>query len=135
MGRQTLKGVAQTQPLDPFATQQAETTAATQDIRFRPAGQPGNLWVAPQQGKTGIICVRGAKFSTSPSRLQVVAAGQGTIEVHLDSPDGRLLASVDIDQPQMRKLETGVQADFQGHTDLFLILKGDGLWFDSWNFK
>ena len=135
MGRPTLKGATQTQPLDPFATQQAETTAATQDIRFRPAGEPGNLWVAPQQGKTGIICVRGARFSPSPSRLQVVAAGQGTIEVHLDSPDGRLLASVDIDQPQMKKLETGVQGDFQGHADLFLILKGDGLWFDSWNFK
>lgn len=47
MGNQTLKGVKQIQPMNPFIIQQAETTAATQGVKFTNGKASGTCMPLP----------------------------------------------------------------------------------------
>lgn len=135
MGNQTLKGVEQIQPMNPFTIQQASTVAATQKIRFVRGEEPGEMLAATVSGETGILCVRGVKFGKAPSALQVKACGQGTIEVRRSTPEGELLASVNINNTEMQVLECKPSAKIKGTADLFFILKGKQIEFKYWTFK
>lgn len=135
MGKQTLEGVSQIKALDPFALQQAETTAATQDIRFRQGNKSGNMWATALKDKQGIIIVRGADFKEIPSGFQARACGQGSIEVYQDTPEGKLIAAVAIDNRDMKNLNGNIQTPVQGKTDLCFVIKGENVCFDQWQFN
>lgn len=137
MADQTLEGPAQIKPLDPFALQQAETTAATQGMSFvaAPDGKPGNM-VAVPVGNEGLISVRGVVFGKKPAEFTVVASGCGTVEVRKGSATGDLLAGVNVAGDGMNTYKAAV-SDTPGNTpcDLYLIIKGKGLTVDGWQFK
>ena len=134
MTAQTLKGVEQIKPLDPFGLQQAETTFATRNVKFLQTEEAGNMWAASIPEQTGLLYVKGVKFSKVPSALQIKACGQGTIEVHRDTPEGEILASIRIDNPDMQTLEGTILAKVKGNTDICFVLKGEHLCFDQWQF-
>ena len=134
MTTQTLKGVTQIKPLDPFILQQAETTAATQDIQFQQGEEIGNLRATTIPGKTGILCVRGAEFGKSPSALQIYASGKGTIEVHTHAPEGETIASIEIDNPDMQLSACKLLTPIKGNADIYFVLKGEQICFDQWQF-
>ncbi|MDE6769775.1 MAG: hypothetical protein K2J78_08650, partial [Muribaculaceae bacterium] len=165
MADQTLKGVAQIRPLNPFIIQQAETTAATKGVKFEAAsdGKPGNMVVSPCN-EEGIILVKGVKFDKVPQQCVITAEGDGEIEVRRDALDGDLIASVTVSKCTSNN--TGNISEKMGSTfdnvrvtsenivtvnseaithsdasdevnpyDLYFILKGSDLKFDSWQFK
>lgn len=134
MTDQTLKGVTQIKPLDPFILQQAETTAATQNIQFQQGEESGNMWATTIPGKTGILCVRGAKFGKSPSALQIYASGKGTIEVYTHAPEGETIASIEINNPDMQLSECKLLTPIKGNADIYFVLKGEQIRFDQWQF-
>lgn len=158
MADQTLKGVEQIHPLNPFVVQQAETTAATKGVRFdtAPDGKPGNMVASPCD-EEGIILVKGVGFEKMPKRCEVKAEGSGVIEIRKDAADGLLIAAVPIDSSTYDKsdvsskgtgfiynnvgavnLEAVSSSDVSEGVelyDLYFILKGNDLKFDNWQFK
>lgn len=134
MGKQTLKGVDQIQAFNPFILQQAETTAATQHVKFRPGEKTGNMWAETVPGKTGILQVRGVNFDQAPAKIQIYASGKGTIEIRRNTPDGELIASVNVNSPAMKLIEQNVSTPVNGTANLCFLLKGEQLCFDQWQF-
>ncbi|MDE6795494.1 MAG: carbohydrate-binding protein, partial [Muribaculaceae bacterium] len=165
MADQSLKGVAQIRPLNPFIIQQAETTAATKGVRFEAAsdGKPGNMVVSPCN-EEGIILVRGVKFDKVPQQCAIAAEGNGEIEIRKDAADGELIASVTVSKSTSNNIGTisekmgltfdnirgisdnivTVNSEAITHSDvseaikpydLYFILKGNELKFDSWQFR
>ena len=134
MGKQTLKGVDQIQAFNPFILQQTETTAATQHVKFRPGEKTGNMWAETVPGKTGILQVRGVNFDQAPAKIQIYASGKGTIEIRRNTPDGELIASVNVNSPAMKLIEQNVSTPVNGTANLCFLLKGEQLCFDQWQF-
>lgn len=135
MGNQTLKGVKQIQPMNPFINQQAETTAATQGVKFTNGKSIGDMYAVTVPNKTGIITVRGVEFNKVPSSLEIKASGNGIIEVRRDRPDGEVIASIKVGTPQMKLIESQLQKNMTGTMDLCFVLKGNNITFDEWKFK
>ena len=135
MGNQTLKGVKQIQPMNPFIIQQAETTAATQGVKFTNGKSIGDMYAVTVPNKTGIIAVRGVEFNKVPSSLEIKASGNGIIEVRRDRPDGEVIASIKVGTPQMKLIESQLQKNMTGTMDLCFVLKGNNITFDEWKFK
>ena len=135
MGNQSLEGPAQIKPSDPFALQQAETTAATSGIRFDHSSTPGNM-IARPIGDEAVVMVKGASFDRTPGKCSLTASGKGLIEVRRGTVDGELLASVRIDSESLATHEADVTGQTgTGSGDLYFILKGKELNFDNWQFK
>lgn len=135
MGKQTLKGAEQIKALNPFVLQQAETTAATQGVKFLDGKGVGDMYAVTVPGKTGILSVRGVEFTKAPSRLEMQASGKGIIEVRRDAPDGEIMASIKINAPKMKLLKAKIQKQFKGKINLCFVLKGENVVFDQWQFK
>lgn len=135
MGNQTLKGVDQIQPLNPFIFQQAETTAATQNIKFSQSPEVGNMYAGLSNGEEGLICLRGVKFSKKPSSFAAKVCGKGIIEVRRGTPSGEIIATLMVNNGNMEIIKSGVLKKFKGQTDLYFVLKGQSLSFDSWKFE
>ena len=135
MGNQTLKGTKQIQPMNPFIIQQAETTAATQGVKFTNGKSIGDMYAVTVPNKTGIIAVRGVAFNKVPSSLEIKASGNGIIEVRRDRPDGEVIASIKVGTPQMKLIESQLQKNMTGTMDLCFVLKGNNITFDEWKFK
>lgn len=135
MGKQTLKGVSQIKALNPFMLQQAETTAATQGVKFVNGKGAGDMYAVTVPDRGGVLSVRGVKFCKVPSRLEVQASGEGIIEVRRNTPDGEMMASIQINTPKMKLLKTKIRTHFEGITDLCFVLKGKNIVFDQWQFR
>lgn len=135
MGDQTLTGPAQINPLDPFSLQQAETTAATRGVRFEHTAVPGNMTAIPVE-KEALTIVRGVKFGKQPGKCHIMASGKGTIEVRKGSSSGPVIATVNIDSSanRLHKAKVAVKPGKES-CDLCFVLKGEGLNFDSWQFR
>ena len=136
MGTQTLKGVSQIKPLNPFAEQQAETTAATQDLKFCEDEESGDIWVVNSPGRVSVLAVRGAEFNRSPSALKIKASGHGKIIVRKGSVKGEIIASIPVESDEMKLFESEVgNVDSDEKVDLCFLLSGAGVYFDQWQFE
>ena len=135
MGNQTLKGVKQIQPMNPFIIQQAETTAATQGVKFTNGKRIGDMYAVTVPNKTGIIAVIVVEYNKVHSSLDIKASGNGIIEVRRDRPDGEVIASIKVSTPQKKLIESQLQTNMTGTMDLCFILKGNNITFDEWKFK
>ncbi|MBQ0021643.1 MAG: family 43 glycosylhydrolase [Prevotellaceae bacterium] len=134
MSRYTHEGVKQIRPLDPFAQQEMETTAATVGIRFEAEGKPGNM--VAMSDSTGAIMVRGAEFGKKAKTLIIHAQGEGQIDVRLDSPEGQLLASSLIQSPsQQAHTLRLIASPEEGTHSLVFLLQGKTLRVDKWQMK
>lgn len=129
----TYEGVSQIENMDPFETQQMETTAGTKDVRFEPYGSIGNM-TACSDG-TGSILVRGVDFRKKARALTVEAMGTGRIEVRENDPQGKVIAVMDIDSPEMSGTKVRLASSPSGVTDICFLFKGEGLRIDSWRFR
>ena len=137
MGKQTLKGVSQIKPLDPFAEQQAETTAATQDLKFCEDEESGDIWVVNSPGRVSVLAVRGAEFNRRPSALKIKASGHGKIIVRKGSVKGELIASIPVESDEMKLFKSSEvgHVDSGEEVDLCVLLSGAGVYFDQWQFE
>ncbi|MCQ2146124.1 MAG: glycoside hydrolase family 43 protein [Bacteroidales bacterium] len=126
----TNQGVTQIRTVNPYQTQQMEMTFATDGVSFiEDKDLPGNMFA--KSDSTGAIKVKGVEFSKRTRKITFNAIGQGQIDVHLDNPDGELIASTFIDGVTTCSIISAPK----GINDLVFILKGDGLLVDSWTMR
>ncbi len=129
----TYEGVQQIAALDPFSLQQMETTAGTKDVKFEAYGDTGNM--VAYTDATGSILVRGVGFSRKARTLVINATGTGRLEVRENTPEGTLIAAMDISSPEMSATKVRLAARPASTTDLCFLFKGTDLKIDSWRFR
>lgn len=129
----TYEGVQQIAALDPFSLQQMETTAGTKDVKFEAYGDTGNM--VAYTDATGSILVRGVGFSRRARTLAINAIGTGRLEVRENTPEGTLIAAMDISSPEMSATKVRLAARPASTTDLCFLFKGTDLKIDSWRFR
>lgn len=133
-GTATRKGVDQIHLLNPYALQQAETTSATKDVKFKAdALTPGNMYYAGSTGKTGYIKVSGVDYMVSADSIRFQVWGKGSIDMRLDSESGRLLASCNVDSSQPVTVSVPVKSTSLLKLNLVFVCK-DAVNFDTWQF-
>ena len=136
MGEATLKGVDQIKPVNPFIRQQAETVAATLGVGFEPTGEPGNMLLTGSGASKSVWTVRGVFFSGSPVAFYAKACGHGKLEVHLDKPDGPLLAAVSVRSSGLVTVSDQLDVNVPSSThNLYFVIKGGEVKVDEWMFE
>ncbi|WP_172829208.1 family 43 glycosylhydrolase [Mucilaginibacter mallensis] len=133
----TFKGPSQTQLLNPFVLQQAETTAGTSGhVKFDTAGIVGNM-VAKGQIDKQVLMVRGADFSKQiPSKFEARVKGTGQIDVYVNSLAGPALVSLKCDVKNWTTLSQQITQKIpNGAGNIYFVFYGDGFLFDDWQFE
>lgn len=133
MGHQSLEGVKQIKHVNPLTWQQIETTFATQDIKFVPTSESGNMLAQPAKEK-GMIILKGVEFKKTPRKFSIVAQGTGTVEVRCNSADGETTAVIDVQSDKTMTFTTPLSTQLSGVKDLYITLKGENLRVDKWTF-
>ncbi|WP_184549421.1 family 43 glycosylhydrolase [Mucilaginibacter sp. FT3.2] len=132
----TYKGPSQTQLLNPFVVQQAETTAGTSGhVKFDTAGVVGNM-VAKGQIDKQCLMVRGADFSKQiPSKFEARVKGTGQIDVYVNSLAGPALVSFKCDVKDWTTLSQQITQKIpKGVGNIYFVFYGEGFLFDEWKF-
>lgn len=129
----TYEGVRQICPLDPFTLQQMETTAGTKDVKFEPYGNIGNMVATTRS--TGSILVRGVDFHKKSKTLTVNSMGTGRLEVRENTPQGKVIAVMDLNSPQMSQTKVRLSSSPSGTLDLCFLFNGTSLKVDWWRFE
>jgi arabinoxylan arabinofuranohydrolase len=132
----TFKGPSQTQLLNPFVVQQAETTAGTSGhVQFDTAGIVGNM-VAKGQIDKQVLMVRGADFSKQiPSKFEARVKGTGQIDVYVNNLKGPALVSLKCDAKDWTTLSNQIQLNIpNGVGNIYFVFYGKGFLFDEWKF-
>lgn len=134
MGEATRTGVDQLKPLYPFNWVQAETVAATHNIRFVPTGRPGDTAAACHTDGQ-ILKIRGVDFHTAPQEVNVVVRGPGKLTVHLDHPkEGQIIANLSFEGDEWKEVTEKITVPVSGQHDLFFIISEGDFQFDKWKF-
>ncbi|MFI5136712.1 MAG: family 43 glycosylhydrolase [Sphingobacteriales bacterium] len=132
----TFKGPSQTQLLNPFVVQQAETTAGTSGhVKFDTAGIVGNM-VAKGQIDKQVLMVRGADFSKQiPAKFEARVKGTGQIDVYVNNLKGPALVSLKCDVKDWTTLSQQITQNIpNGIGNIYFVFYGDGFLFDEWKF-
>ena len=143
-----MKGISQIKNLDPYQRQEAETIAwqkgiSTSDCSVSPAaGLTVNRKVVASDGDW--IAVSNADFGTNGAQsfsVNVASESDGTIELHLDQPQGQLAGTLKIDptggNDKWKLLSCNVQ-NISGIHDIYFVVKGNQentVNMDYWQFK
>ena len=134
MGEATRTGVDQLKPLYPFNWVQAETVAATHNIRFVPTGRPGDTAAACHTDGQ-ILKIRGVDFHTAPQEVNVVVRGPGKLTVRLDHPkEGQIIANLYFEGDEWKEVTEKITVPVSGQHDLFFITSEGDFQFDKWKF-
>ena len=134
MGEATRTGVDQLKPLYPFNWVQAETVAATHNIRFVPTGRPGDTAAACHTDGQ-ILKIRGVDFHTAPQEVNVVERGPGKLTVRLDHPkEGQIITNLSFEGDEWKEVTEKITVPVSGQHDLFFITSEGDFQFDKWKF-
>ena len=82
-----------------------------------------------------MLQVRGVHFDKDTNQLEVYASGKGTIEVRQDRSEGEIIATVEVNNKELKQYEVKTTKTLNGTMDICFILKGESLRFDKWLFK
>ena len=126
----TAEGVAPVGTLDPYRRVEAETMAFSSGVKSEPNARTGVYVSDTHDGDW--IKVREVDFGTEgPDELRVAAASAlrgGRIEVHADSADGPLIATVEIPSTGgwecWKTFKAAVETDVTGVHDLYFLFRG-----------
>ena len=132
----TLKGPSQTQRLNPFVLQQAETTAGTSgQVQFDTTGNVGNM-VAIGKIDKQCLMVRGADFSNQiPAKFEARVKGTGQIDVYVNNLKGPALVSLKCDAKDWTTLSKQIELNIpKGVGNIYFVFYGEGFLFDEWKF-
>jgi arabinoxylan arabinofuranohydrolase len=136
MGQATFKGPSQTNPLNPFVLQQAETTAGTSgQVQFEAVGKPGNMVAKGKEDKQCLM-VRGADFSQqTPVKFEARVKGKGRIDVYVNNLKGPALVSLMCDQDEWTTLSEKIKGTIdKGVGNIYFVFEGRNFAFDEWKF-
>lgn len=133
MSHYTREGVRQIRTVNPFEQQEMETTFATVGIRFEPTEKPGNM--VAMTDSVGAIKVVGVEFGKKARKLIITAKGEGQMDVRLDNPEGKLIATTLIDSESMQEHTTSLISPTIGTHDVVFIFSGKTLQLDGWRMR
>jgi len=139
--KNTVAGVKPVQNLDPFKRTEAETIAWEQGVETAVSNETGVYVTDISNGD--YIKVRSVDFRKAAKKFTAsVSAGEGIIEIRVDSLTGPLLASCNIrntcDSNQWKTQSFKTEQKIKGIHDLYFIFRGgeaDLFNFDWWQFK
>lgn len=132
------KGVSQLENFNPYKKNEAETINYCEKVR---TAEGGTKLVAEIAGE-GYIKVAGVDFAGGADSFtaSLATSGKGTLEIHLDKPDGKKVGEIEMVQ--------GDKEDFKDYTcdisgakgvhDLYFVYNstsGPRLRFDNWSFN
>ncbi|HMA65247.1 MAG: glycoside hydrolase family 43 protein [Fibrobacterota bacterium] len=125
----TSEGPAQIKNLNPYDTIQAETIWKQQGIETEFCNEGGVMVTNISQGD--YTSLKGVDFGTGAKTFEVRAASasSGTVEVHLDSPTGTLVATCTIAGTgglQTWKTSTCDVTNLTGVKNIYFVYKGSG---------
>jgi arabinoxylan arabinofuranohydrolase len=132
----TFKGPSQTNLLNPFVVQQAETTAGTScHVQFDTVGIVGNM-VAKGTIDKQCLMVRGADFSKQvPAKFEARVKGTGRIDVYVNNLKGPAVVSLMCDAKDWTTLSKQIALNIpKGVGNIYFVFKGEGFLFDEWKF-
>ncbi|SDP54364.1 arabinoxylan arabinofuranohydrolase [Mucilaginibacter sp. OK268] len=132
----TFKGASQTNLLNPFVLQQAETTAGTSGhVQFDTTSVVGNM-VAKGQIDKQCLMVRGADFNKQiPAKFEARVKGTGTIDVYVNNLKGPALVSLMCDVKDWTTLSKKIELNIpKGVGNIYFVFYGEGFLFDEWKF-
>lgn len=126
----TAEGVAPVGTLDPYRRVEAETMAYSSGVKSEPNAVTGVYVSETHDGDW--IKLREVDFGMEgPAELRIAAASAlrgGRIEVHLDTPDGRLISAVNISSTggweRWKTFKADVEDGVTGVHDLYFVFKG-----------
>lgn len=127
------KGVSQIQNVNPFLSQEAETVSATCNAKFVQEESTGKIFVMCDKANA---CIRlsGADFTKSPVAFQALVSGKGGIDVRIDGPEGPRIAFLRFNNETISTVTSGISTDVNGIHDIYFVIKGVNVKFDSWKF-
>lgn len=138
----TDEGLQETGSIDPYALNQAETIAWASGLKTSKDSAGRGIYVT-RIDDGDYIKVRGVNFKKNAKSFQASTASMsgGSIEIRIDSPDGRLLGVCDVKatggSESWRQVKTKV-ARIDGTHDLYFVFRGKGadlFNFDWWKFN
>lgn len=129
----TSRGIDQLRTVSPYAQQEAENTAGTQNVRFLPTETPGN--VVAVSDTIGMIMLRSVLFNRTAETFVVTSSGSGQVDLRLDNPMGQLVASTYVETDSLVETKAYVIEAPLGIHDVVLLFKGKDLKVDKWHLK
>lgn len=134
MGTQTLNGVEQIQPVNPYVWQEAEMTAGTQNVIFTEGKAAGNMLAGTSNGNTAKWIVKGVDFEKGAKECFLEAQGNGSIEIRKNHPSRECIAMLTISSTKQKRFKATLSQTIKGKTNLYFILKGNAQ-IDRWMFR
>ena len=132
-GTMSSRGVIQTCCLNPYDWQQAETVAATLGMEFEHTDMPGNM-VAANLGKHQRSEIRQVDFGKGATAFEALVTGKGTIDIYAGKPEGKPIASLDVNEPDWRNVSVNLDKQVKGIHDLCFVFRNGEFKFDKWRF-
>jgi arabinoxylan arabinofuranohydrolase len=136
IGKATFKGPSQLTLLNPFALQQAETTAGTSgQVQFEAVGNPGNMVVKGKAEKQCLM-VRGADFGKQiPEKFEARVKGKGKIDVYVNDLKSTSLVSLVCDGSDWTTISKKIERKIdKGVKKIYFVFEGENFVFDEWKF-
>jgi arabinoxylan arabinofuranohydrolase len=137
MVKATFEGPSQISSLNPFALQQAETTAGTSgQVQFEAVGDPGNM-AAKGKADKQCLMVRGADFSKQvPAKFEARVKGKGRIDVYVNNLQGVPLVSLTCDVNNWSTISKEIERTVdKAVVNIYFVFEGENFVFDEWKFN
>lgn len=128
----TSEGPTQLEYLNPFTRTEAETMAFSEGIETEVSSQ-GGMCVTELE-KNDYVKVRGVDFADGANEIAIALSGSGSIEIRIDSPDGKKLGTVTSDSSEWRGVSTTL-SNVSGVHDLYFVGKSGSLSYDYYSFS
>lgn len=133
----TERGAEIITPVNPFVSNAAAKLNGTADIVYDLTDQQNPLLQSAEAGTW--FSVRDVQFSAGsnvPLFFHAYISGKGIVAVHLDAPDGTVLACIDTDSADAyHDLYTETAAEIRGTHDLYFIFSEADMSMRTWRFE
>ncbi len=135
------EGVKALKNLNPFESQFASTTAATEGIVFSETGEEGHVTAqvgtpsltAPKP-KVGIIEVRGVDFGQGAKSVTCRVKGTGLVSFRLDDYNGQDIVTLSSSGEEWTDRTESCTLDAAGVHTLYIVME-KGIGIDTWQFS
>ncbi len=131
-GTMTRTGVSQIKNPSALDVTEAETSAVSAGIKYY-TDDDRTFVTSIDDGDW--IALRGVDFADGVNSFAATVRGKGTIEVRLDSPDGKAVGQIQFStNGEFSAISCELTKNVSGIHDLYFVLGGGSFVFDNWQF-
>ncbi len=102
-------------------------------MEFEHTDMPGNM-VAANLGKHQRSEIRQVDFGKGATAFEALVTGKGTIDIYAGKPEGKPIASLDVNEPDWRNVSVNLDKQVKGIHDLCFVFRNGEFKFDQWRF-